>query len=252
MDKMTRKDLKHDKFAEEVFDIFTWASLHRDKVIRLGGLALLVILAAVGFYVYSNSQATARQEALAQALRTGDATVGPTAQAGGVLNFGTQDEKDKAVAKAYSDLAAKYSGKQEGAIASMHLAGMAADKGNLAEAEKRYKEAADNAPEAYAALARLGLAKVYAAQGKNAEAEKLLRAAVANPTTTVSKEQASIALAQVLVKTNPMEAKKIVEPLRISERTPVSSAAASVFMALPDDIKRLPVEAPPKPVDSKK
>ncbi len=249
MDKMTRKDLKHDKFAEEVVDIFGWATHHRDKVLRYGGLGLLVILAAAGFYFYSSSQASARQNALAQAIHSSDATVGPTAQPG-TMNFTTQDEKDKAVAKAYGDVAAKYSGSQEGAIAVMQLAGMAADKGNLAEAEKRYKDVVENAPKYYAAMARLALAEVYAVQGKRPDAEKLLREAVANPTTTVSKEQATLALAQLLTKTNPAEAKKLLEPLRLSERTPVSSAAVTAFAALPEDQKK-PEPAPPAPASKK-
>jgi len=237
MDKLNRKDLKHDKFAEEVFDIFDWASEHKGKVIRYGGLGLVVILAAFGFFAYSRSQASARQDALAEAIRVTEGTVATTPQPG-VPNFATQEEKDKGIAKAFGDLAAKYSGSQEGAIAAMQLANMAADKGNLADAEKRYKDVVDHAPKSYAALARLSLGQVYAAEGKTAEAEKVLREAVANPTDTVSKEQATLALAEALIKTNPAEAKKLLEPLRTSPRTPVSSAAVTAYAALPDEVKK--------------
>jgi predicted negative regulator of RcsB-dependent stress response len=144
------------------------------------------------------------------------------------MNFPTQEAKDAARTKAFAELAAKYHGSQEGSIAEMYLASDAGDKGNMAEAEKRYKDVMDSAPKAYAALARLSLAQVYQAEGKQADAEKLLREAVQNPTVTVSKEDATIQLALLLAKTNPEEARKMLEPLRTS-RTSVSRAAVEAL-----------------------
>ena len=69
MDSATRKELKGDKFAEEVFDIFDWASVHKAEVIRYGAIAAAVVVIAIGGVIYQRSQAEARQEALAQALQ---------------------------------------------------------------------------------------------------------------------------------------------------------------------------------------
>ena len=237
MDRQHRKDLKTDKFAEEVFDIFDWASVHRDKVIRYGAIALVVILAAVAGYAYFRYQADQRQQALARAVQVDGSTVGPTAQPG-TLNFVTQDEKDKALNKAYSELASKYSSSDEGAIAQLRLASMKADRGNLPEAEQAYKRIVESAPAPYSALARLSLAQVYAVQGKTSEAEKVLRTAVDQPATTVSKEQATIALAQLLMKSNAAEAKKLLDPLRTSSRAAVSQAASTALAVLPEDLKK--------------
>jgi predicted negative regulator of RcsB-dependent stress response len=248
VDKLTRKDLKHDKFAEEVFDIFDWATENRDKVVRYGALALVVILISIGIYSYMRYQAGQRASALAQALRIDDASVGSN-ETPGVLNFPSQDEKEKAAVKAFTDVAAKYPGSDEGAIARLRLAGIASDKGNLEEAEKQYKQMIDSAPKPYKALARLGLAQVYSAQGKYADAEKILRDAVANAAETVSKEQATIALAQVLLKTNPAEAKKLVEPLRTSQRVAISQGAVTTWSDLPLELK---VPEQQKPADQKK
>jgi len=49
-----------------------------------------------------------------------------------------------------------------------------------------------------------------------------------DPTILVSKEQATIALAKVLAKKNPAEARKLLEPLR-AERGPVSRAALTAL-----------------------
>src|SRR5438874_5488514 len=112
---------------------------------------------------YNRYQAGLRQDALAKALRIDDATAG-TANTEGSLHFNTEEEKSKAREQAFSDVAARYSGTQEGAISQMYLAGWAVDKGDLAGAEKRFKMVVDDAPKAYAALARLALAQVYASE----------------------------------------------------------------------------------------
>src|SRR5258708_39613676 len=98
-------------------------------------------------------------------------------------------------------------------MGGIYMASTAADKGDLARAEKLFKQVADSAPSDFASVASLSLAKIYAAEGKAADAEKVLRALMASSTTLVSKEQATIELADVLTKSNPAEARKLLEPL---------------------------------------
>jgi predicted negative regulator of RcsB-dependent stress response len=71
----------------------------------------------------------------------------------------------------------------------------------------------DSAPKDYAALARMSLAQLYGSEGKVPEAEKLLRQIIDQPTSTVSKEAAQLTLAQVLAKSKPDEARKLIMPL---------------------------------------
>lgn len=230
MNRYTRKNLKTDKFAQEVTHGFEWITDHKDKAIRYGSIAAAVIVVVLGTYLYIRHQATAREDALAAAVKIDNATVGaPNSQTpAGSLTFATADAKETARIKAFTELAAKYPGTQEGSIAEMYLASDAGDKGNIAEAEKRYKNVMDSAPTPYASLARLALAQVYQTEDKNADAEKLLREAVNHPTITVSKDDAIIQLALLLAKSNPEEARKMLEPLRTS-RTPVSRAAVEAL-----------------------
>jgi predicted negative regulator of RcsB-dependent stress response len=231
VDRHTRKNLKTDKFALEVTHGFEWITEHKTIAIRYGSIAAAVIVVVLGVYLYIRHQATAREDALAAAIKIDNASVGqPNPQApAGALNYPTLDAKETARIKAFSDLAAKYPGTQEGSIAEMYLASDAGDKGNTAEAEKRYKNVMDTGPTPYASLARLALAQVYQGEGKTADAEKLLREAINHPTITVSKEDATIQLALLLAKTNPEEARKMLEPLRTSPRTPVSRAAVEAL-----------------------
>ena len=86
--------------------------------------------------------------------------------------------------------------------------------------------------EVEAELGRQALAQVYASQGKPADAEKLLRELIASPTPTVTKEQATIVLGQLLASSKPDEARKLLEPLRTSTRSAVSRAAITASGAI--------------------
>jgi predicted negative regulator of RcsB-dependent stress response len=232
VDRQTRKDLKTDKFAEDVFDVFEWTSVHKAEVARYGAILIAVVLIAVGVMYYNRTQATAREEALAKALRVDDATIGEVVQPTN-LHFDTDAQKDKAKVDAFTEVSTKYSGSQEAAVANMYLGSYAVEAGNLAEAEKRYKQVVENGPKAYAGLARLSLAQVYSSEGKMTDAEKILRDAIANPSLTVSKEHATLVLAELLAPTNPAEAHKLVDPLRTSLRGAISRTAITDSANLP-------------------
>jgi predicted negative regulator of RcsB-dependent stress response len=190
-------------------------------------IGLVVILLGAGYYFYNRHQVAAREDALAQAFRIDDAIIGP---ADTVTNkaFPTQAAKDDARLKAWSDLAIKYHGTTEGAIAGIYLASDQADKGNYAQAEKGYKDVVDSAPKIYAAQAELSLAQVYTAEGKTEDVEKLLHYRIDHPSELVSSEEAKLELAELLSTVKPAEALKLAEPLRQSTHPAVSKEAINV------------------------
>ena len=232
MDRATRKDLKSDKFALEVQHGVEYVTGHRQMLMRWGAVAAAAVLVVLAVYLYMGHQSGVRQEAFQAAQRVEDATVGP-AQNEYSMTFPTQAEKDKAADKAWSDLAVRFSGSQEGVIAQLYLGGHAADKGNLQEAAKRFQVVIDNGSANYASLAKLALAQVDASQGKIDDARKLLQSLIDHPSATVSKEQATITLAHILAASNPQAARKLLEPLRAHERSSVSRAALTAISELP-------------------
>jgi predicted negative regulator of RcsB-dependent stress response len=233
VDRQTRKDLKTDKFAVEAGHMFEFLTEHPDDIKRYGIIAVAVVILVGGIYFYRNHQSTARIEALAQAMKVEDAIVSNNPVPPNIT-FKTQEEKDQAWNKAFSDLASKYRGTREGAIGAIFIASKAADKGDMAQAEKLYKDIVDSAPSDFGSMASLSLASVYAAEGKQADAEKLLQDLIKNPTPLVSTEEAKIELAQILSKSNPTEARKVLEPLRIG-RSAVSRAAVTMLGNLPQN-----------------
>jgi len=231
MDRLTRKELKHDKFAEGVGSGFNFLSHHRGQAMRWGFTALAVVVIAGGIWIYRDHQATQRAALLAAALQIDDATVG--APQPPRRNFTTPEDKEKALMAAFAEVAAKYPGSNEGAMAQLAMAAAQADKGQIDEALKAFKTISDTAPAPYDSVAQLSLAQIYGSQGQAAEAEKLLRHLVDKPTVFVSKEQATLELAKLLATSNPAEARKLLQPLSASPRTPISRAAVAALGNIP-------------------
>jgi predicted negative regulator of RcsB-dependent stress response len=231
VDRLTRKELKTDKFALEVGHGVEYVTEHKQQVIRYGAIAAGVVVIALAAYGFLSYRAGMRDDALRVALQNQDAAVGAQSEEGRP-SFPTQEAKDAAIKKSLTDVAEKYPGSEEGEIARYYLGTMAADKGDLATAEKSLRSVADHASKNYASLAKLALASVLQAENKTSEGEQLLRSLVANPTDFVSKDQATIALARYITPTNPAEARKLLEPLR-TERSAVSRAALTALADLP-------------------
>jgi predicted negative regulator of RcsB-dependent stress response len=227
VDRLTRKELKSDRFALEVQHSIQVVSDHRQQLTRWGTIVGVVAILVIAVVVYRNHEHVVRQEALHAAQQLQNANIGPQQNELSV-SFPTQAERDKAVNKSFTELSVKYSGTDEGLIAEFFLGTNAADQGKLSEAEKRLKEVAD-AGIPYSALAKLSLAQVYAAEGKLADGEKLVQSLIDHPTPLVSKEAGTIALAELIQSKDPQRARKLLEPLRSSPRSSISRVAISAL-----------------------
>lgn len=234
MDRAHREELKHDKFVQQVGHTVEYAVAHRDMVTKAGGGLLLVAILGFGWYFYSQYQESVRQRELQAAYKVLEAPAGPVDPSQNPeIRFATPDEKAKAAEKALRDLSAKFPAKREGHIAKFLLATILADRGNVQEAEKLLRDVAGNGGEEYSAQAKLSLAQLLGSQNRIPDAEKLLRGLIDDPALMVSKEQATIMLARLLIKSKPEEARKLLEPLRGYERAVVSRTALTALSEMP-------------------
>jgi predicted negative regulator of RcsB-dependent stress response len=227
VDKLTRKELKSDKFALEVQHSVEFVTDHRQQMLRWGPPALAVVLIVVGIFWYRNYQYNAREEALHTSMNIQNSTISAS-QNDNVVTFPTPQAREIAVAKTWRDLAAKYPGSQEGGIAEFFLGTNAADSGNLPDAAKHFQAAIDSSNAIYASQAKLALAQVYAAQGKLKDGEGLIQSVIDHPTVMVSKDSATLALADLIKCSDPKRAHQLVDPLRTSTRSAVSKAAITL------------------------
>lgn len=233
MARITRKELKADKFALEVEHTVTLFEEHRQEIVRYGAIVLAVVLLGVGLYFYRARQESAREAALARAIQVQETSVGPlTPGSSTTSTFPTQQVKDEAATKVFTELKDKYSGSEEALIAQYYMGTIQASQGKLADAEKTLQDVSAKADEKYASLAKLSLGEVYIAEGKVDQGKKVLDDLAAHPTIFVSKEQAQLTLARDLIPVRPADARKILDGLR---NTPgvVSQVALTLYGQLP-------------------
>ena len=231
MSRITRKELKSDKFALEVEHTVTFFEEHRQEIIRYGGIGLAVVALIVGYMVYRGHQHTAREEALTQALKVQEAPVGAPASPG-ALSFPTQDAKDAEALRVFGEMLKQYPGSAEAEVAQYYTGSIQADQGKLAEAEKSFQEVSQKGDAQYASLAKLSLAQIYFSDGRNSQGEAMLRDLMAHPTLFVSKDQATLTLARYLIVKNPAEARKLLDPLRTVKGS-VGQVAITLYAELP-------------------
>jgi predicted negative regulator of RcsB-dependent stress response len=229
VDRITRHELKSDQFVEQVGQIVENVEAHRSQVIRYSVAAIVVILVGAGIYWFWHSRKDVREAELARVMRIWTAPVGV---APGEYSFATPESKEKAIAKALTELETKHSGSKEAGVGDYLLGVKAANQGKFDDAERYLKLAVDDAGKEYGSLAKLALANVYSFRGKSAEAEKLLKELIDHPTALVSKDQATISLARLYSKTKPAEVRKLIDPLLHAPDTAAGRVATGLMSEL--------------------
>jgi hypothetical protein len=225
---LTRHELKeqlaHDHFTDAISDIVSYTVSNRTLVIRL--IVAVVILAALGssLYWYFAHQAAARQRDLQSAFDVAETPVGPSAP--NVTTFPSEQAKIAAELKAFASVAAKDAHTREGWIAQYEVGALKAQQGDDKGAEADLSAVAGSGSEV-APLARIALASLYAGENRIAEARVLLENLVNHPSALVSKAQAQILLAQLEMKGNPQQAKRILQSLKTPNERPAVARAVS-------------------------
>ena len=217
-----KEQLQHDHFTDAVSDVVTYAFSHPKRLIRWIVLAVLVLVLAGGALWFASYKKSIRQNALAATLQVIETPVGTSSQAPN--SYPTQDAKQQAEIKVFSDMVAKYGGTREGLIAQYYLGTVKAEKKDPKGAESDLRRVADSKSE-FAPLAKIALAQLYAGENRITEAKALLQSIANKPSDLVSKAQADILLAQLEMTTNPQEAKKILQSLRGANQPPSVSRA---------------------------
>lgn len=225
MARISRKELKTDKFALEVGHTVEYVETHRGQIARYVAIAAVIVLVVVAVLAYLRQQRNARAEALAAAMRLYEAPLGPQ-QDPAIFSFASEEVKDTEIVKAFSGLKAKYPGSDVAVVADYILGSHAVDHGKLNDAEKYYKEAVAGGSSKYASLAKLALGQLYMATGRAAEGEKLLRSMMEKSDGFVSREEATIVYARTIGPTKPQEARKLLEALAAQQGNPAISRLA--------------------------
>jgi len=178
--RLTRKEIKRDEFADVVGRGVEYAGGHiRTISYAIGGLLLLVLL-GVGIYYWRARQNEAASRALAEAAKVYQAPVtaaGATPDDPSQPSFATEEARRAKAKPLLAKVRDDYGSTKAAGVAGLYLAQIAADEGKLDEARKLWSEFADgNKGSMLAAEARLNVIALDRKQGKGEEVVKDLRA----------------------------------------------------------------------------
>lgn len=135
-----RRELKHDKFVDEMGSLSSRASENRRFLLLITVGVVAAALLAYGIYFYRNNREQEAQVALATAIDTIDS---PLLNAPGSqqpqqpgAKYKTEAERNAAAEKQFKDLESKYSGTDAADVGNLYLARLDAGRGDVAGARK--------------------------------------------------------------------------------------------------------------------
>jgi TolA-binding protein len=139
MDRQHRRELKHDKFVDEVGALSFRARENQRVLVTIAAVAVGLALVIYGIYFYRSTREQKAQDALASAIETMDSPLIPTTPGTPTqpnAKFHTEPERTTAAEKQFKDVQSKYSGSNAADVAGLYLARLQAGKGDVAGARK--------------------------------------------------------------------------------------------------------------------
>jgi TolA-binding protein len=142
MDRQHRRDLKHDKFVDEVGALSIRARENQRLLYLIVGAIVAACLIGYGIYFYKSNQEQKAQAALASAIETVDSPLIVAGQPNQDprAKFKTEEERSAAAEKQLKDVQAKFGGSDASDVAGLYLARIAAAKGDVAGAKKMLQD----------------------------------------------------------------------------------------------------------------
>lgn len=139
MDRQHRRDLKHDKFVDEIGTLSSKARENQRLLLIVTGAAVALAVIVFGVYFYRSNQEQKAQGALGAAIETIESPLVPPAGGQPVPNakYKTEAERTAAAEKQFREVTANYSGSDAADVASLYLARIEASRGDAAAARKR-------------------------------------------------------------------------------------------------------------------
>jgi predicted negative regulator of RcsB-dependent stress response len=238
--KLSRKQLKEDRFALEVGESVEYVSQHRMQVIVAGVLILAAIVGIAGFTRYRSQQADEARRAFQEAMNLYHGELETDQPRMGVVTFATNIEKNARVTEALEGVTRDFPNRFEGWAARYYLALHQIEQGKVEEGQKQLEAVTQGGDQEIASLARLALAHLLTTQGKTDEARQIYQYLVDHPTDLVAKPQAQLLLAEQLIKSDPAQARTILESLQTVPGA-ISVSAVGLLPRLP------PAPAPAEP-----
>ncbi len=213
MARISRKQLKKDRFAEEVGHHVSYIRENRTKVTVLVVAVIVAIVAGSGFYRYRQQQTAAVRRAFQDSMNVFHGVVSLDEKEGQVT-FATTIEKEMRTTQALQQVIDEYSGRFESRMARLHRAMFDLETGKYDEGQAKLEALTEDSDEEVATLARIALADLLRHQGKLDESRRHYEHVIENPSVMVPKERAQLALIDVIKETDPEDAMKKLQEIQ--------------------------------------
>jgi TolA-binding protein len=183
MDRQHRKDLKHDKFVDELGTLSSRARENQRLLLTLTAALVIGSALVYGFFFYRSDREHKAGLALGQAIEAIDSplqTAGQQPTPGS--KFKTEAERSAAAEKQFKDVQAKYPSSDATDVANLFLARIEASRGDTKSARKRLQDFVSEHPKSIlVGNVRYSLYQIRIENGEAAQVASELQTEIAKP-----------------------------------------------------------------------
>lgn len=146
MDRQHRRELKHDRFVDEV-GVLTGRARENQRLLILIAVAVLLIAAAsYGYYFYRSVQERKAQDVLSVAIDTMETPIVNPQSPNPRAKFKTEAERTAAAEKQFKEVQSKFPGTDAADVAGLYIARIASARGDMATARTNLQKFIANHP----------------------------------------------------------------------------------------------------------
>ena len=229
---ISRKELKKDQIREGLVHGAEAVATHQAQIWLYGGIAVIVVLAVLGWRYYTQSQTTKASTALNDAMKIYQARIRTASEPAAPDEITYFDEKNRNTdaAKKFAEIADRYSHTRPGQTARYYEALSMVQLQRYDDAEKDLKIVESGGDEGLVALARFQEAQIDEKTGQGAQAVQIYQQLVDKPTLYVPKPVALLALADHYATSDPGQAAKFYR--QVKSEFPDTQAATTADQRL--------------------
>jgi predicted negative regulator of RcsB-dependent stress response len=212
-----RRDLKKDEIRETLVSGVESVASHQQALWIVIAAALVVALAVFGWNSYSRRQTAKASAALDDGLKIFQARIRAPGEPADPVDPTYLDEKNKFTdaEKKFLQVAGEYGRTKPGQMARYYAALSEVQMKQYGDAEKNLNQVVSGGDESLAGLAKFQLAAVYLQESKGSQAVDLLKQLTDKPSVFVPKPMAMLALADYYRKTDPAQATKLYNQVKL-------------------------------------
>ncbi len=227
MARLQRKDLKRDRFVEEVSHQVEYIAGHRRMFVAIGATVVAALIAGAGYWSYDRHRSINSQAALQRAIELFHGVVAEEDRPG-VKTFATDAERVAQVTRALDSVSLDYGGTPAAAGALYYSGLLDREQGHTTEAQAHFEQATRGKGAEYPALARLALGGLLLEGGDAEGARTQFEQLVDNPTRTISRDVASLEVARTYIASNPARARELLQEIQ-AKNGPASLLASELI-----------------------